>query len=479
MKSWNVITGILALMLALSACDEGQKLENLAPETRLFLDTIELSGGNRLNSAIRMYWSGDDADGYIVGYEISLNQSPWFFTRLTDSLFRFDITGGIDTTDIDFRVRAIDNEGLADLSPATLRVPIKNSPPIARFDTVNALPDTVYAVASVLFSVTDNDGAETLDSVFVKVNDGAWQSIDRFTTFLSFVANDPKLAGSQQAKMYRGVESRLQTATLSDWNVGGQNILYLQARDVAGSWSRVDSTPSFFVKRQTSDFLVIDEHSDNTAEGVYFAAFAQLGQTFDYLNLPKNLFNFWDPSLTQTLDLYDKVFWYSDGASYLKYGQLLLLEVAASPLQRYLNNGGKLIVSARFPTTFNDPQTGSNSAIFSFSPMDSLSSSTGQARILANSLVSPAQPGLDTLVCSSFITGADPFYAKNTLDNVFIAQVTPVGGWQGPSTICSSSRYSNGRINQIFWSVELHKLNGSPDALSQFFDWALNDAFNW
>ena len=50
-------------------CDKGKELVNLNPETNMTIESINLSGGDRLNSLVEVKWWGTDPDGYIVGYE--------------------------------------------------------------------------------------------------------------------------------------------------------------------------------------------------------------------------------------------------------------------------------------------------------------------------------------------------------------------------------------------------------------------------
>jgi hypothetical protein len=91
------------------------------------------------------------------------------------------------------------------------------------------------------------------------------------------------------------------------------------------------------------------------------------------------------------------------------------------------------------------------------------------------------QGNTDTLEASRFITGVDPFYAKNGANDLYTGQMILSNGnpWPGPQTVCSRSVFANGRTNQVFFSVELHKLNGRPVALQNVFDWVLNQEFDW
>ena len=258
------------LMLSLMACEEGQLLDNLPPDTRIFLKEINLSGDERLNSVVRLHWSGEDQDGYVKGYELSFDQTSWSFVTTQDSTFRFDILPGSDTTDIDFYVRAIDDKDLADPSPAYLRIPIKNAPPVARLDTLKSVPDTVNSIFSLLWTVSDLDGPETLDSTYIRINDGPWYRLEPRITFATFVPEAPMIAGGQAARVYAEASGQLLPFAISGLRVGADNRIYLRVRDIAGTFSATDSSDLFFVRRQGGDLLVVDAHTSTDADEVYF-----------------------------------------------------------------------------------------------------------------------------------------------------------------------------------------------------------------
>lgn len=470
------IVWLLAAVALWQGCKEGQPVGNTAPETWLFLDGVDLRGENRLNSVVRLHWYGEDRDGYVAGYELSFDQLTWNLVKAQDSTFRFDLTSGADTADILFWVRAIDNDGEKDPSPAFLRIPIRNTPPYARFETVKPIPDTVQLVFSLLWQAGDLDGDATLDSVFIKLNDGAWFALNRQTTFVSFVPTEPAATGIQPAQVYAGSATSPLPRNIEGLNLNGINRVYLRARDIAGSYSPTDSSKLFFVKRRAHDLLVVDDHGATVAppETDYLPALRDATSGFDYFELQKNLPPFWDPAFFLYLRLYDRIFWYSDGNQYAQFGQQQLLDVAANAIQRYLNGGGKILISTRFPTNFPE-----GSPVFGFSPIDSLSTSTGQARIAVDSLAKPLEAGYPVLACSQFVTGVDPFYLKPTAIPLYKAGLTATGGWRGPATVCAKTNFANGRTNMVFWSVELHKLNKNPQALREFFDQVLNREFNW
>ena len=474
----------LLIITGLWACDTGEKLANQPPDTRIFLQEINLEGEARLNSVVLLHWTGEDVDGYITGYELSLDGQQWEFTTDTDSTFRFELQPGSDTTDISFWVRAIDNEDERDPDPANLIVPIKNSPPTARFDTLKLVPDVVYSVWSILWSVDDLDGIETIDSTFIKLNDGPWFGLASNIDFLTFLPENPDVEGDQGVSVFKGSDAEPIAGTISGLKVGQENRMYLRSRDKVGVFSKIDTSKVFFVRKKESDLLVVDAYGSNVPDDVYFNILDEVYPDYDVLNLRAAFPPFWEPTFGLLLNLYDKIFWYSDGAEINSLGQRLLMEVAAIQIQEYLNQGGKLFATVRFPSSFNDPASRAQSLIFGFSPIDSLASTTIQARLPKDSLIFPIgdfASRYSGLASTSIIPGVDPFYPKDPANDMFRAIIVPSSGgtWTGPNTLAARTLYSNGRTNQVFFSLELHRLNKDMTAMKNLFEEVLTVEFDW
>jgi len=467
------------LLLVSSGCDEGTPVENLAPDTRIFIESINLDEANSLNSVVRLHWFGEDQDGYVIGYEISQNGTDWTFTTSQDSVFQFTIPPGSADITIPFSVRALDNLNQVDLTPAKLDIPIRNTPPTISLDTLKIIPDTVSVVFSTLWNVEDLDGNATLDSVFIKVNEGPWLGLSPRQNLLTIIPLAPEETGTQEAQIYPGASSEPLPILLNGLEVGGSNQIFVKAKDIAGSESEVDTSRSFFLRPQQSDLLVIDSHGTNEPDEIYFPILNRVYPGYDYLDLIAETPPFWDLTFLLFINLYDKVFWYSDDALPQDQGLQMYLEAAAGSIQQYLNQGGKIWVTAKFASPFTDPETANQSTIFDYSPMDSLSTSTGQARIPTDSMALPLDAAYPILKSGSFITGADPFYPKNQEEVLYDVQLIKAGGWVGPPTIAAQSVFTNGQPNQIFFSVELHKLNGDAQALERLFDLVLNEVFSW
>ena len=168
----------LLIPIILLACDEGELNPKSPPDTSIFINSIELSGENRLTSVVDLFWIGTDKDGFVKEYEISFDQIEWSLVTRTDSTFKFTISEGSDTANIDFYVRSIDNDGLIDPTPAYLEIPIRNTAPTIQFDEDFQPVDTTSVVFSLIWNVLDLDGENTIDSTFIRINDGDWFAID-------------------------------------------------------------------------------------------------------------------------------------------------------------------------------------------------------------------------------------------------------------------------------------------------------------
>lgn len=470
----------LALVWALSACKKGEPFDNLPPDTKISVSEINLVGEDRLRSEVTLHWFGSDQDGWVTGYELSLDGTNYSPVNVTDSTFNFVLSAGSDTADVSFYVRSIDNDGALDPTPAFLNVPIKNTPPTAIFDSLQPIPDTAFIVATLFLDVNDADGSDNLDSSFIRVNNGPWYSLAPTVTTVTLVPQDPTATGATDSDVYTGAAADLQSASISGLNLGGDNTVYLRARDIAGSESEIDTSKIFFVKNKTADVLVVDAHpggSTPTPEDVYDVALANAIPNRDVIDLRSNgganVPALWTPTFSFFVNFYDEVFWYSDASA----EGVGLLESAAGAIQDFLSQDGKILISTSFPSTYDN-----TSVIQEYTPMDSISTAPGSVRIPTDSLLMPLggfAGDYDSLQASVFIGRATPIYVKSIADTMFNAQLFTAGGWTGPSSVGARTRNAGGNTNMVFMSVELHQFNGRPAALEQFFNEVLLNEFNW
>jgi len=470
--------GILVLGTWLSSCKEGNQLPNAAPDTHLSVEKINLSGPDRLNSSVELSWYGADPDGYVVGYEYSIGGTNWVFTEKRDSVFRFDIEPGKDTADIDFYIRAIDNEGLVDPEPAHLKVPLKNAPPEVEIIEESFPSDTTFAVLTFRWLFSDPDGNNTVTNAYLKVNDGDWVELNKGANMVSLRGTDPKTAGSQNAELYYGTSRTMESNKVTGFNNGGDNVVYLKVVDIAGTESVVDTSSTVFIKKVTHDLLFIGAQPQSVTSQ-YTAIFDKVYPNYDLVDFAaeqgKFQPKFWDPTFTLLSELYDKIFLNTDQSLFtnpINGNSGILLEFAAPVLQSFTNQGGKSFITTSFPAGYD------LSIIGGVLPIDSLSSSRGQAIISNDSLIHPLISGFPELQPEFLLLGADPFVPSIDAEPFYKADLVTVGGWTGPNVVASVRRDGN-KFKQVFFSVELYKFTKDKNKLETLFDTILNQSFNW
>lgn len=116
---------------------------NLPPETVL----TGVPGDSTTNFyRLQLYWNGSDPDGAVVGYEWAITDSLppveailWRFTSRTDSVFTFTVQEDREILGHRFYLRAVDNEGKRDLTPAFTFFAVRNNcVPVSWYKTAEA-----------------------------------------------------------------------------------------------------------------------------------------------------------------------------------------------------------------------------------------------------------------------------------------------------------------------------------------------------
>ncbi|GIV42946.1 MAG: hypothetical protein KatS3mg035_0069 [Bacteroidia bacterium] len=415
----------IVAFLFLLGCKKGEKLGNQAPDTYVFLDKIELSGSDRLNSIVQLHWNGEDKDGIVQYFEFSINGGEWQITTKTDSIFRLDLTSGADSSDIQFSIRAVDDQNLKDPSPASLIIPIKNTKPTIQFDESFFPTDTTYPVLTLLWNANDIDGVSTLDSVYLKVNNGNWISFSSGISMVTIIPDNPKIVGRQNAKVYTEYNKNPYAQILTDFDVDGNNQFYIKAKDKGGLFSEVDSSKIFLVQSQKSDIILVDGVSTNPRPiTLYQPIINQLYGSYDYLDFT-NASHF--PKMTLTLEwwflLHKEIFWYAPST----VTQLDYIERSEALIQNCLNSGKKFLFSIPVSKTLSP-----TSAIYRFSPIDSLTVQK-DAFMLANSEAFPDAVNANNYPVlkntgPGLIAQISPFYPKASAKVLYRAHLTGGSG---------------------------------------------------
>jgi hypothetical protein len=370
----------LIMIWFVSSCQEtavqGSLNDNLPPKTYLTLDEVNRPDDARLNSQVRIRWWGDDPDGYVVGYEYSINGSAWTFTTTTDSIFVLPIPVGNETADVQFSVRAKDNNGAFDPNPPTLVFPIVNSPPSIRFSAIEQPSDTTYHVFSFGWVASDPDGIENLSYTEIAVNDtvSGWVQLPNDVNFVTFNIEDGS-GPTANGALYIGKAYISTSIVLSGFLMNQENTVYVRAVDQAGAMSaRAES--SWYLKRQTSRVLVINDNAlPNTQARLndHLNWIAQSGiSAVDVIQATDGTASggfksplsiafqrTFDPTMNQALAKWDYIYWVSDNLDRnINYALELTVE--------FFRNGGKMFIN--IPTK-NLPST---DPVFVFLPFDRL-----------------------------------------------------------------------------------------------------------
>ncbi len=331
------ITGFLMLTLGFAGftgCDDArvdQPATNQPPETHVFIEYADTL--NYTSSVRSVSWYGDDKDGFVVGYYYTWKENPvasdWVYTTGRKEVFPLQIAG--TDTIYAFMVKAVDDDGSEDPTPAVQRFPIKNTAPVLEWIGPLAVPDTTFTIATFFWQSSDIDGDSTISVYEWTLDDtlGAWHQIP-------------------------GDGPDYLTLRESDGLVPGPHAFYLRAIDQAGAKSPVlrmpqDESRFFHVKPIIGNVLVIDDFLRSDADDFYRGVMDTLVNEYTYWDLKEN-----EPPSTipfaETLNLFKYVIWYADLTPHLLEAQ------AAIPNFRSPEVAGKIFFSMQFNTDFGVSQ---------------------------------------------------------------------------------------------------------------------------
>lgn len=482
LRLYLLATTILAMTA--TSCMRGKKVGNQAPTTKIFLESINRTGENRLNSNVFLSWFGTDVDGYVVGYEISFDNENWSFTTRNDSVFRFTISEGSDTSDVDFWVRAIDNEGAKDLTPAYLSIPLRNTPPVVTLDAASGPEDTALVAATFRWRATDLDGDETVRDILIKVNNGDWYNVPRNSTLFSIVLDPSQSSGIHNARIFIDNELAAQNDMIQGVNYGGENQVYIKAVDVANATSNIDTSNIFVLKPSNSNFLVVSAQPGGPAE-IYRPILNQITAGkggYDLLDFTagggKYQPKFWLPTMRLILNEYKKVFIYTDPSNYTNpaTGQTAnILAFFAPVIANYNATGGKSLITTTL--TANADLTALSIAY----PIDGVVTSGGQARLTGDSSIVPqVDPLLYPSMRPSFtLSGIVPIVRSPDGEVFYRAQLTKLQNWQGDNTVGVRRKNNQGKVQQVFFGLNLHQFANDGTKLQELLDQIINEDFDW
>lgn len=470
-------------MVWLPACKTGimgNGQQNQPPETHTIIDTIIRTGANRLNSEVHIRWWGDDPDGFVKGYEFAFDNGPWTFTTLNDSVFILSPPPGEDTVDFNFKVRAMDNEGMVDPTPASVVYPVKNSPPSVHFVAGTQNPTFTFPIIRFFWKGEDTDGEANLNRYELIWNDTTQQpvEVDINTSGAIFEALSMQ-AGPTETYIYRNNNDNPEPETIPGFVVNDTNRLYIRVIDNSDAESSFIASYPVYVRPVRSDVLLVNGDDGNVAaETFYVQHINSVGiAPFDTLRFFEKVGGSYSQQAADNLTqrkifaLFHTIIWYSNKAA-------TSLSIAQRTTTDFFGQGGKMLMSIYVSSTFDE-----QSQFFDFTPVESLVSPPDTTLLLDNGAqLTPLQSGWPTLSSTSIVgvvkpmilsIGATPLY-----DAELLARDNPsgsLGPWTGKSTVVAKQAVG-GQTNFVFSTLELHKLDGNTN-MDQFFQKVLKDEF--
>ncbi len=478
----------LLLMFVVAGCDagfEGDRTGNREPDTELSVRTGDLTetlDGRRLISTVELAWSGTDPDGVVVAFDVRSypngttpgGEDGWSRTVRRDSTLRLAIPTGNTVADVVVEVRAVDSDDALDPTPARTVFPIINSAPQLRLVAAEAPPDSTWPIISFSLAASDVDGDDNLDAIEVALNDttAGFTRLPADATFITLVADDPG-ATTSTASIFTGRGFRGTGISLPGLVLEGDNVVYLRSLDRAGASSRTlrypaldedgDPVGALYVRRVTSSVLLVnDVRSGDSAQvlEVARAALATHGTAsydeWDLSATPQSAANpvfsdalpsAADPTLRQTLALWNRVYWVSNAVTNASQGNNL--PRSASVMDLFFEGGGRLLVQVPISLPQGTDGGAANAAIDLLPIRDLIEFEPGVRALRANG-DTPVRPQaevpgtgrtLPPLQATRLITSALPynvgpddvplyemsFYENNRPENV----------WQGSEVLAS------------------------------------------
>lgn len=298
---------LLAAALAGCAKKKNALLPDIPPETTVFVQFAPGSGHD-VNHLVHLYWYGTDPDGDVVAYQFRFvfpgelpDTVTWHRTASKDSVFAVYTPAGVSTPT--FEVRAIDNAGLVDETPATQTFSFTNQPPTVKLGK-RKLTDTTFASVTLNWSASDPDG-----------DPGKM----RFRVWLDGNAANPRVTASYAYTLPTGdffesdghLHARYRTA-------------YVQPLDDGGMLGAPDSTTWYVrtpVEGDHGRLLLLDDVTGRVGGGLtYDTLYTGAAGRLVPGHYTKNIMSVTQPfisalDVSQTFGLFDAVIWYRGARS--------------------------------------------------------------------------------------------------------------------------------------------------------------------
>lgn len=478
-------------LLCICACKtdiDGTQQGNAAPETHVVVDTIIRTGNDRLESRVDIRWWGNDADGYITGYEYTFEMpiSPstsWIFIRSQDSVFLLQTPAGQDTADFTFSVRAIDDEGAIDPTPAQATYPVKNSAPSVAFLVGEDDPTLSFPIVKFFWEGSDPDGNDNLASYELYWNDTTATpfAVDASTFSATFEAESPFAGGESDAQVFLNTSTTAEPGSIPGMRLGAWNVLYVRAVDQSAAKSGYVRSDSVYIRPVRSNVLLVNGYSGGSSSvfSFYVNQLSNLGITnYDTLTLfdasaPAQVAS---DNLTQTriFDYWDLIVWFGNNAQ-------SSLSLAQKTSADFFDDGGKMLMAIYVSSSFDE-----QSDFLDFTPIAELVTPDDTTLLLdINADIIAAESGWPNLQGTSIVGVVRPLITQIGATPLYNASLTArddatlsLNPWNGESVVMALKRDDSGNPNFVLSTLELQRLDGLG-TINNFFDKVIVDEFGF
>jgi hypothetical protein len=474
-------TVLLVLLYSCKKEFDGERNNQNAPETFTLVDSIIRDSNNLLSTTVKASWWGVSKSGFISGYEVSIdNQQTWQFTKAQDGTFLLNLPLGFAKGNLPIFVRAIDNIGQTDPTPAVMVFPVKNTAPTIVFDYLTGRRTITYPAFRYYWITTDLDGPQDIQSIEIVLNDTNKTPLvmPSNTIAASFVALNNNGVFDTSCWVYQNTRSVPLAEKLHGIQFNKLNYIFIRSVDRVGAksaWVR----DSITIKKPKSDLLLVNDYSTKgPVQNFYNAQVSNLGPAYSNFDsvlsltdLPADVF-----TIIKTLDFYKRIVWYSDNpTSTLGLAQLVT--------QNFFLQGGRMLMTCEMPNDF--PY---NSDLLNFTPVQELAlpPSGTILRMNIGEIMYPhiAANGWPTLKATAILSSARPFvtfsqpsgaftYDSTCKANILAQNTQGTTAWTGPSNVLSKRvKVNTGKPDLLFLTLPLHRLNGNNN-MDSFFRQAL------
>lgn len=464
---------------------EGDATSQGTPETYAVVDSIRRDSNNLLSTTVAASWWGESKIGFIKGYEVSIdNQKTWQFTTQQSDTFLLNLPIGFDKGTLPIFIRAIDNLGQTDPTPAVMVFPVKNTSPTLLIDYAPYLTGkktSTLPAFRYFWSANDVDGAQDISGIEIVLNDTTKTPLllPGNTIAATFAATHSGLNFDTSLLVYPNSKTVPFADKLNGVVYNQLNRIYIRSVDRVGAKSAW-AADSILVKKPISDMLMVNDYvsSKVTVEAFYVNQLKALGSPYDIFDtiesittqLPTDAF-----TAKKVMEFYKKIIWYSDNPSFT-------MGYAQSTTETFFNNGGRMMMVCEVPNEFP-----SITDAFSFTPVkEFIVPPPGTIlRMNTGAVMYPhiAGSGWPTLKATSILSSSRPFLTFEQSSGTFgydsicradlLAQNTSgVTPWQYPTNpanvMSKRKKMSTGKTDMIFMTLPLNKLNGNNNMDSLF-----------